>query len=242
MAESPQTTLTAILADMAASGDPERAAGAKAYMKSDLSFYGLQKAGVDAYATQFHKAHKKLPVDGVIGVVDGLLASDNFDEISLGVVIARLYWRRFDVAHLDSAWRPWFDGCTSWAHCDELATRGAGLIVQREPDASLPIIFRWRESDHLWTRRASMLCHLPLVRAKTVRIDVLLETFDALAGEDAFFIQKAMGWTLRSLGDYGYTEDAIRFMVANRDRLSRLALREGSRKLSEADQARVMET
>lgn len=236
----PESTLTAILADMAASGDPDRAAGAKAYMKSDLAFYGLKKAEIDAFARRFYAAHRKLSAEDVIRTVDGLMVSTNFDEISLGVVIARLYWKAFDASHLDSAWRPWFDACTSWAHCDELATRGAGMIVQKYPDEGIPTSYRWRKSEHLWTRRASMLCHFPLIRAGAARVDVLLDTFDALADEDEFFIQKAIGWMLRSKGDYGYAEDAIRFMVANRDRLSRLALREGSRKLPEADQARVM--
>lgn len=236
----PESTLTAILSDMESAGDPERAAGMKAYMKSNLAFYGLKKAEVDAFAKRFYTAHKKLSAEEVIRLVDGLMASDNFDEISLGVVIARLYWKAFDPSHLDSVWRPWFDACTSWAHCDELATRGAGMIVERFPAAGIPTVYCWRTSEHLWTRRASLLCHFPLIRSQQVRVDVLLDTCDALAEEDEFFIQKAIGWTLRSLGDKGYAAEAVRFMVANRERLSKLALREGSRKLAQADQARVM--
>src|SRR5690606_3240964 len=54
----------------------------------------------------------------------------------------------------------------------------------------------WRNSTHLWARRAALLAQLKYRDATDTAL--LAQTILHLAGERDFFIRKAIGWALRA--------------------------------------------
>jgi 3-methyladenine DNA glycosylase AlkD len=116
--------------------------------------------------------------------------------------------------------------------------RAAGVAVHADQTAGVPIIYAWRTRPVLWTRRASLLCHFPAIRDRTVPVGILLDTCEALLDEDEFFIRKAVGWTLREFSK-GYPEKAFAFLMQHRERASGLTLKEGMRHLPESWQAQI---
>jgi 3-methyladenine DNA glycosylase AlkD len=235
----PESFIADLIARMQALGDPTRAAGEKAYMKSPRSFYGVRKADIDRLARQFRQAFKQLPPDDTIPHIDTLWRSDNFDEVTLGVCIAREFARSFRPEHLEQPFGGWFDTCEGWAHCDELATRSAGIVVRDYPEESIPVIHAWRLRPALWTRRASILCHLPAIRSRSADLHTFFSTCEALLDEKEFFIRKAIGWALRELSKE-HADEAFAFMMQHRDRAARLVLREGCRLLPKDLQAHIL--
>jgi len=110
-----------------------------------------------------------------------------------------------------------------------LSSRACGLsLILAERKKVRPLIERWIDDADMWIRRSALLAHN---RHKHQTDHAQL--FDHClrrAGEQEFFIRKAIGWALRQ---YSYANPTAvrRFLLANRDRLSGLSFREGARQL-----------
>ena len=84
--------------------------------------------------------------------------------------------------------------CDCWDLLDAL-TGLLGRMLISDPVVRREKVSLWRESPHLWTRRAAILAQL---HAKDRTDTALLrETITSLAPERESFIQKAIGWALR---------------------------------------------
>lgn len=70
-----------------------------------------------------------------------------------------------------------------------------GRVLTPYPELRREKVRLWRQSDHLWTRRAAILAQLH-AKGQT-DTELLFETIAALKHEKEFFIQKAIGWALR---------------------------------------------
>jgi 3-methyladenine DNA glycosylase AlkD len=126
-----------------------------------------------------------------------------------------------------------------WDLCDPIAVNLVGSLArdcsdysnrEEQSDAGLtilkPMLKEWIQDDNMWIRRTAILCQL---KSKTKTDETLL--FDLCRrclDEKEFFIQKAIGWALR---EYGKTNPSsvIAFLEQEKESLSRLSFREGSR-------------
>ena len=117
--------------------------------------------------------------------------------------------------------------CNWWDLLDTLMGL-IGRVLTPHPELRREKVRLWRQSDHLWTRRAAILAQL---HAKSQTDTALLsETIAALKHEKEFFIQKAIGWALR---EYAKTDaDWVRQSV-NELGLSGLARREALKHVGE---------
>ncbi|RFU66824.1 DNA alkylation repair protein [Bacillus sp. V59.32b] len=113
-----------------------------------------------------------------------------------------------------------------WDTVDMLAQKPVGKIAADHPEVIHEEIEDWSISDNLWLRRTSILFQL---KYKEKTNEELLYTYILRNNESKeFFIQKAIGWTLR---EYSKTnpESVRRFIAANQ--LANLSVREGSKYL-----------
>eukprot|EP00980_Cylindrotheca_fusiformis_P005946 scaffold1262_cov106-Cylindrotheca_fusiformis.AAC.3 len=108
-----------------------------------------------------------------------------------------------------------------WDTVDHLASSVAGPYFQTCPDMIDPVISKWRNSDNMWLNRTCLLFQLKY-KHKT-DFELLKGLVVQYMPVEEFFIQKAIGWSLRH---YSRTEpDAVRSFVHNLD-LSTVAKRE----------------
>jgi 3-methyladenine DNA glycosylase AlkD len=109
-----------------------------------------------------------------------------------------------------------------WDTVDSLAKGGAGALVLRHPDLAATMD-RWIDDGNIWLRRTAILHQLGFKeRTDAAR----LFRYCALrAGEQEFFIRKALGWALR---EYSKVDaEAVRAFVSEHEReLSGLSKRE----------------
>ncbi|MGR9050362.1 DNA alkylation repair protein [Halobacillus faecis] len=112
--------------------------------------------------------------------------------------------------------KPW------WDTVDMIASTLCGEYFLRYEDKLRPYTEEWRESDHLWVRRSSVL-HQLKYKEKT-DAPLLFETIDALKHEKEFFIEKAIGWALR---EYSKTDAAAVIDYLNQEEVRPLSRREG---------------
>jgi 3-methyladenine DNA glycosylase AlkD len=178
-------------------GRAERAAGAKAYMKSELRFDGVTMPVLRAEARAFLKAQPDLDRDALVAISGALFATDHF-ELRLAA-IELLAMRRALLVPGDAAWLVEMarrGAC--WAHVDSLVTTVLDPLLQG--DASLSRRVRsWAKDRSFWVRRAALLTQLGELRRGRGDFALFSEIAAPMLEEKEFFIRKAIGWVLREV-------------------------------------------
>jgi 3-methyladenine DNA glycosylase AlkD len=115
-----------------------------------------------------------------------------------------------------------------WDTVDLLASNLVGPLFLKYPEHRQTTAVKWIHSDHMWLRRTAILYQLKY-REKT---DLKQLEFFILqtAHEKEFFIKKAQGWALRTLGNQ-QSEWVIQFVEQNKKKLSNLCMREALKHL-----------
>ena len=226
-------------AELSAAGTAKRAAGQKAYLKSDLLFLGadtptLRRVGI-ALA-------RRVQADGdeaLRPLVDALWATGVHELRAVALVLLE---RRVDVLGARDVPRieRLLRESRSWAYVDWISTRVLAPMLLRV-NAVRRVLPRWARDDDFWLRRTALLTLMPPV----VRGQVPVSAFEVLAipmlGEREFFIRKAIGWVLRAVSK---TQPAAvaRFLRTHRADVSGLTMREGAKYLPARDRKVLLGT
>jgi 3-methyladenine DNA glycosylase AlkD len=217
-------------------GDPVRAAGQQAYMKSSMPYRGLTSPELRALL-------RPLLADPVLSPV-----SREAWEADVRALWDAAEFREERYAALavtgHRAARPWQDPEALglyrylvetgawWDFVDLLAADRVGPILLRHRDVVTPILRSDAVDDHLWVRRTAVLAQLK--HREETDLELLADVIDAnLEGSRfgrEFFIRKAIGWALRQHARVD--PDWVRaFVEARGDRLSGLSRREALKHL-----------
>ena len=83
----------------------------------------------------------------------------------------------------------------SWWDTVDLFTNSLNFLLEPHTDSRNRYLRQWIHSENLWLRRTALI----YFRRKKVRTDwsLLQELIEVVSHEDEFFIQKAIGWSLR---------------------------------------------
>ncbi|MFI1393961.1 DNA alkylation repair protein [Streptomyces sp. NPDC020681] len=206
--------------------DPERAAGAAAYMKGIAPFLGLYTADRRALSRS---------------VLDGLPKPDEPDCTAVALRCFELPEREYHYFAVDYL-RRYVGRCSSgflpvagrlvvtvswWDTVDALASHTVGPLVAADPKLTSEMD-RWIDDENLWVARTALLHQLRYKEATDA--DRLFRYCLRRADHTDFFIRKAIGWSLR---EYAKTDpDAVRaFVDGARDRLAPLSVREALKNL-----------
>jgi 3-methyladenine DNA glycosylase AlkD len=210
-------------------GTPERAAGSKAYMKSELDFFGVTSADLRTVGAEFVKERKSaLDRAALRAIAERLFATGNFDVRSAAIVV--LDRRRKELREEDLDWVIALvreAGC--WAHVDYLATKIVGAIVGDPPRAKAQLR-AWAKDGDVWVRRTALLCQLDALRGGGGDFELWAEVAGPMVEEREFWIRKALGWVLREVSKKR-PELTSGFLRAHGARCSGLTIREATKYL-----------
>jgi len=216
-----------VSAELVTRADPTKAEPMAAYMKTDMPFYGVQKAGrvevIRAAATRF-EVRSGLEYGRVL---QSLWERPHREEKYIALALARR-WKRFVTSdHLEMYVR-WVREGSWWDLVDEIAANLIGQVWMNEREMVSALADAWVDDDDVWIRRVSIIGQLKHRGATDAKR--LFRYCTERAHEKEFFIRKAIGWALREYSKHN--PGAVRaFIDDNGDRLSGLSIREGSRKL-----------
>jgi 3-methyladenine DNA glycosylase AlkD len=205
--------------------NPEKAASMQAYMKTDMPFYGVQKAGRTGILRDLVKAHRPDSASSYRELVLALWNLDHREEKYIALGVAQHFKAHILPSQIDLYRRLIVEGAW-WDLVDEVANHLIRNLVIGYPVESWPLVDRWIDDESMWLRRTALICQ---VGAKEhTDPDRLFVFCAARAYEEEFFIRKAIGWALR---DYARTDPAAvaAFINAHLDELSGLSYREGSK-------------
>lgn len=114
-----------------------------------------------------------------------------------------------------------------WDTVDLIASHQVGTMFRRYPTVKAKYLKKWRSSNDIWLRRTTLLFQL-LYKQETdfaLLCDIIYENL----GSDEFFINKAIGWSLRQ---YAHTNPApVKKFVKTTKELHPLSRREAMKHL-----------
>jgi len=184
-----------IEARLRAHADPARAAGQRAYLKSDLAFLGCPVPLIRTITRAWLKEQPPLTREVLTNLAPVLWARNVHELRGVALVLLERHARLLtseDIALIERLIRDSY----TWAYVDELAARIVGALVEHDP-ALGATLDRWATDGDFWVRRSALLALLGPIRAGGGDFDRFARYADAMIEEREFFIRKAIGWVLR---------------------------------------------
>lgn len=176
-------------------GSPERAQKQKAYLKSELTFLGVETPAIRAAAKEWTAANAAINRAQLGGFVKHLWKTNVHELRAVGIAILELRRELFVAADLPLV-EELLRQARSWAYVDWLAVHVAGDLVARFPKLKKDLR-RWAKDEDFWLRRAALLALLPALRTGEGDLGLLAELAVPMLPDQEFFIRKAIGWVLR---------------------------------------------
>lgn len=227
----------AIEARLAPLGKARRAAGSKAYLKSDLRFLGNDTATLRQEARRWRTAHAEWDLDASCRLTEALWRREVFELRSFALVLLVKRAAEFEPRHLDLLERLLRDSHT-WALVDEIAPRLVGPLLVRHPREAGRVLDRWARDPDFWMRRAALLSLLLPMRRGEGDWKRFERYAEPLVDDTEFFIRKAIGWILREAVAHEPGRVAA-FVEQRAARLSGVTWREATRKLPPRERRRL---
>ena len=211
-------------------GSAARARGEKAYLKSELQFWGTGQDPIRLAVREFCDAYRDLSRADLREVAETLYATDVHELRASAIGVLER-----NRATLTDGDLPWLIAIVrkskSWAYVDWIAPKVIGDIIARDPRSRRRLV-AWAKDDDFWVRRAALLAEHDALRAGEGDFAHWSLLAESMLGEREFFIRKAIGWVLREVSKK--TPDlTYAFLRKNGDRVSRLSLQEGAKYLSQ---------
>ncbi len=201
-------------------GDPEIAAGAAAYMKNISSFYGLKAPDRRMLIAAFIKQYG-LPEVSEIDVIIDSAWKHPMREMQYAAMELLVKSRKSSDEFRIELYERMITNKSWWDTIDYIAPHLVSFHFDHFVQTKSPVIKRWMESDNIWLQRSCLLFQLK-AKAKTDE-NLLFDLISKLAGHKAFFIRKAIGWSLR---EYAKTNPASVIQFVQSQPLSGLSKRE----------------
>ncbi|MFL6237786.1 MAG: DNA alkylation repair protein [Thermoanaerobaculia bacterium] len=209
-------------------GTPERAEGARAYLKSDLDFLGVATPPLRAAARDWLREHPETDHDGLVGLIEALWAKPVHELRAFGVELLQARRELLGSGDLDLL-EDLLRRSRSWAYVDTIAIQIVGPLVERDPGLNTRLD-RWVKDEDFWIRRSALLALLLPLRRGEGDWPRFVRYADALLHEKEFFIRKAIGWVLREVAKK-HPERVRAFLREREGRVSGVTRREAERYL-----------
>lgn len=209
-------------------GDPAQAIPMKKYMRDQFEYLGIKTPQSAALIKGFVKEHGLPPINKLDIIARDLwsLPQREFQYAAMGLLgkfekkVEPEFITTIEYLIVTKSW---------WDTVDALAGHAVGSQFKRFPDVREKYLKKWRKSDNLWLRRTTLL--FQLVYKKETDFDLLCEIIKENLGSDEFFINKAIGWSLRQ---YAHTNPVpVRKFVKATKELHPLSRREALKNIGE---------
>jgi len=174
--------------------NPAQAAPMKKYMRDQFEYLGIKTPQNAALQKQFFKEFGFPSLSDLEPVLRDLwsLPQREFQYVAVGLLgrfnkqIPANFIKTIEYLLVTKSW---------WDTVDTIAGGTVGVHFQRFPDVREKYLAKWRASENLWLRRTTILFQLNY--KKETDFDLLCEVIQENLNSREFFINKAIGWSLR---------------------------------------------
>lgn len=199
----------------------------------------LKTSSLDFIGVELPKIHRivKTSIRGLeIEELPYLMAElwkiETFETRLAAIDVLKEYSKKGSVDNALEIADNWVDDADTWAITDPLSSPTIGSLILRDPKVEV-VLKSWQTSDNFWRRRCSFLPYLHLclkTQYKPEYAHRILEVVTPHISDKEFFVGKAAGWVLRELSKREPEQVRVYFET-HRHRMTKLVIREGSKKL-----------
>ena len=211
--------------------NPTRAAGEKAYLKSEFDFLGVDLPTMRRIVQGIKGEYPQLDRGTLLALVNRLWSVPVFERRMTALLLLEASYPLLTAADIKLVERLIRQSRT-WALVDDLAIAAAGPLVERHLEL-VGVLDRWAGDDDFWIRRSAMLALLRPLRKGAGDFARFARYADAMLEEREFFIRKAIGWVLRETG-HKRPDLVYRWLLPRCSRASGVTVREAVRWLTPA--------
>jgi len=174
--------------------DSAQAAPMKKYMRDQFEYLGIKTPKNVALQKEFYEEHGFPALSELELVLRDLwsLPQREFQYVAVGLLgrfneqIPAKFIKTIEYMLITKSW---------WDTVDSIAGGTVGVHFQRFPEVREKYLPKWRASDNFWLRRTAILFQLNY--KKETDFDLLCEIIRENLDSKEFFINKAIGWSLR---------------------------------------------
>ena len=174
--------------------DAKAARPMKRYMRDQFEYLGIKSPQLGALFKELVAAQGLPPISELDSIVRDLwsLSQREYQYTATGLIsklekqLPEEFIETLEYLITTKSW---------WDTVDTISTGTLGLHFKRFPKIKKKYLAKWRKSDNFWLRRACILFQL---NYKTdTDFNLLCEIIRENLGSKEFFINKAIGWSLR---------------------------------------------
>jgi len=128
--------------------------------------------------------------------------------------------------------KTWINNLDNWGHCDMVCGLYSSML-EESPDDVYPSLKTWANSKDPWKKRTAMvsLLYYYRCRKKVLPFGKMIALVEPQLEIDHYYLQKAIGWTLRELHN-AYPKETWEFLKENVYRLKPIAFSTALEKVS----------
>ena len=164
-----------------------------AYMQNQSQFIGVQAPMRKAIAKPIIQASGKCSIDESVKLIHELWKLPYREYQLVGIDILMKVHKKLKSDHIKDL-ESWILTKSWWDTVDFLASRGVGQVFKDEALKSV-YIDKWLSDENIWLNRTCLIYQL-FYREQT-DVKTLERCIVQLMHKQEFFIQKAIGWSLR---------------------------------------------
>ncbi len=193
------------------------------YMKGHFAFYGI-KAPIRKQIVKPISAQLKGTTWQNIHALAHLLWQQPMRECQYSALdITIQYARKMSPIALED-YHAWLSTKSWWDTVDTIASNLVGRLATEHPKQSYDTLYQWIASENMWLNRTAIIHQLKF--KDFVNTDFLTHSIVPHLKNKEFFLQKAIGWSLRQYAVYN-PQWVIAFLEAYQ--IKGLALREATK-------------
>jgi 3-methyladenine DNA glycosylase AlkD len=222
----------------------ESAERAARYMSTKLYMYGLgtrAQADLSKKGFSFHSEN----AEETFLIYDAIFCDPGatFEAKNMAFMFLDKHHKRIPLKLQLNVLPVWVKHVENWGHSDNLSKFLSRMI--EHPDTSkkmLSHLEKWNGSKNLWERRQSLVALFYYARNKKQHLpfDTVIRLIGNLLNDSEYFVQKAVGWTLRESYNV-YPKDTYKFLMEHIAVLSPYAFTASTEKMSAKEKTALKE-
>ncbi len=223
-----QELITQLEIEFEKNRNEQESIGMARYMKNRFDYFGIKKPiRAEIQKKWFNAIPSDLTRDQRWDLVLELWQKDQ-REFHYTAMDWMSKWKTNDIHPSDSEQLEFLLTNNSWwDSVDNLASNYLSRYMAIFPDQKKKLVANWRNGENMWLRRSCLIFQLKYYHQTD--FNLLKDLIQQFKFEKEFFIQKAIGWSLRQ---YAKTEPELVRLFVDESGIQGLARREALKHLS----------
>jgi 3-methyladenine DNA glycosylase AlkD len=227
-----------LCAELDANSSATHKKSAGQFLKEGIELRGVKVGTVRAIAQKYYKQIEPRTKKNVFALCEELLKAHLQEDSIIAYQWAEVMHKELEAKDFIIFERWVKQYVRNWAQCDDVCTGALGKLLAMYPEL-IDKTVSWRKSKNRWVRRASAVSLIVPARTKNILRDVYAVSDSLLEDEDDL-VRKGYGWLLKEVSNK-YSEEIFEYVMRNKAKMPRVALRYAIEKMPKDWKKQAME-